>query len=166
MRQARNPVYEKEWGDKFDPYDIPEGLDRELIYEALEPTKIYAKPIRKVVKHHRVKGAVHITGDAYLKFSRLMQFTKDIGFELSNFKPQPIFELIQQTAATLGCITDEEMLRTFNMGWGFAVVVDRKEQDHVLEILEKNGVEAELIGEATSRNKIVALYNGKKLLLK
>jgi len=156
----------KAWGGKFDPYDIPEGLGRALIFEALEPTKIYAKPLRAVTKHHEVKGAVHITGDAYLKFNRLMEFSKGIGFKLSNFKPQPIFELIQKTAEEKSGIADEEMLKTFNMGWGFAIVVDRSAQDNILTILEKNHVEAKPIGEATSSKKIIAVYKGKKLVLK
>ncbi len=156
----------KEWGGKFDPYDTPEGLGRELIHEVLEPTKIYAKALQMVVKNHKIKGAVHITGDAYLKFDRLTKFSKGIGFELSNFKPQPIFELIQSTARPLGGITNREMLKTFNMGWGFAIVVAEKGQDDVLDILEKSKVESELIGKVTSGRKIVAVYKGKKILLK
>ena len=159
---ARKVLF-KHWGGKFDPYDVPEGLDKELIYEVLEPTKIYVKPLQEVVKHVRIKGAVHITGDAYLKFNRLTKFSKGIGFEFNNFKPQSIFELIQKTA---GGIADEEMLRTFNMGWGFAIVVNRREQNDVLDILEKSKFEAEPIGEVTSTKKIVAVYKGKKLVLK
>lgn len=159
---ARKVLF-KHWGGKFDPYDVPEGLDRELIYEVLEPTEIYVKALQKVVNQVRIKGAVHITGDAYLKFNRLTKFSRGIGFEFNNFKPQPIFELIQKTA---GGIADEEMLRTFNMGWGFAIVVDRREQNDVLDILEKSKFEAEPIGEVTSTKKTVAVYEGKKLVLK
>lgn len=163
---ARKVLFKK-WGGRFDAYDVPEGLDKELIYEVLEPTKIYAKPVQEVMKEHKIKGAVHITGDAYLKFDRLMEFSKEIGFEFNNFKPQPIFELIQKTAETTGGgITDEEMLKTFNMGWGFAIVVDRTEHDDLLDVLEKCEVEAEVIGEATSTRKIVAFYKGKKIVLK
>lgn len=156
----------KEWGGRFDPYDVPKGLDKEIIYEVLEPTKIYAKPIREVVKHHRIKGAVHITGDAYLKFSKFTKFSKRIGFRFNNFKPQPIFELMQKTAESFGGITDKEMLKTFNMGWGFAIVVDGQEQDNILDCLEKSKIEAEVIGEATSTKKIVAVYKRKTLVLK
>jgi len=156
----------KEWGGRFDPYDVPEGLDRALIHEVLEPTKIYAKPIREVVKQHRIKGAVHITGDAYLKFDRFTKFSKGIGFRFNNFKPQPIFELIQKTAESFGGITDEEMLKTFNMGWGFAIVVDRQEQDDMLDCLEKSKDKAEVIGEVTSTKKIVAVYKEKTLVLR
>ncbi len=155
----------KEWSGKFDLHDVPEGLDREIINEVLEPTKIYAKPLQEVFKYHRIKGAVHITGDAYLKFSKFTKFSKGVGFKFNNFKPQPIFELMQKTAESFGGITDKEMLKTFNMGWGFAMVVDKREQDGILDCLEKSKVEAEAIGETTSTKKIVVIYKGKTLVL-
>lgn len=155
----------KEWGGKFDPHDIPEGLDRELIFEVLEPTKIYVKPLLKVVEKFRVKGAVHITGDAYLKFSKFTKFSKNIGFEFKNFKPQPIFKLIQETSESFGGITDDEMLKTFNMGWGFAVIVDREDQDDILGVLNKSETEADVIGNVTATEKILANYRNKKLVL-
>jgi phosphoribosylformylglycinamidine cyclo-ligase len=157
---ARKALF-KLWGGRFDPHDIPDGLDRELILEVLEPTKIYVKPLLKVAQKHRIKGAVHITGDAYQKFSRLMEFSKAVGFEFNNFKPQPIFKLIQES----GNISDDEMLRTFNMGWGFAIIIDPSEKDDVLDTLERGRVEADVIGEATSARWIVACYGKKRVVL-
>ncbi len=93
-----------------------------------------------------------------------MEFSKGIGFELNNFKPQPIFDLIQRTAPKVrGVITDEEMLKTFNMGWGFAVVVNKTEEDNVIESFEKSGLEVERIGKATDSGKRIALHKGKKM---
>ena len=163
---ARKVLF-KEWGGKYEPYDSPDGFTREIIYEVLEPTKIYIKPILNAAKNVEIKGAVHITGDAYLKFNRLVKFSKGIGFKFNNFKPQPIFELIQKTAPEVrGIIKDEEMLKTFNMGWGFAVVADKTDEDNVTSSFKKSGVEAERIGKVTSSGKIVALYKGKKIELR
>ena len=163
---ARKVLF-KQWGGMYEPDYIPDGFERGLVYEALEPTKIYVKPVLDAVESHRIKGAVHVTGDAYLKFGRLMKFSKGIGFEFNNFKPQPIFDLIQKTAREVrGVITDEEMLKTFNMGWGFAIVTDKTEKDALLSIFEKRGVEAEQIGNVTASGKIVALYKGKRMELK
>ncbi len=157
----------KEWGGKYEPFDIPDGFDREIVYEALEPTKIYVKSFLNTIKQVKVKGAIHITGDAYVKFDRFMKYSKGIGFEFANFKPQPIFELIQRTAPEVGGeITDEEMLKTFNMGWGFGVIVDKDDADEAVSILEKSGVEAEQIGNVTDSGKIVAHYKNKKLQLR
>jgi phosphoribosylformylglycinamidine cyclo-ligase len=157
----------KQWGGKYDPFDVPELLDRELVYEVLEPTKIYVKPVLSVAENVKVKAAVHITGDAYLKFNRLTLFSKGIGFEFNNFKPQPIFDLIQKTAMELGGkITDEEMFKTFNMGWGFALIVDRADEDEAIDTLEKAGIHAEKVGCITKSRGIRILYRGKKIVLK
>ncbi len=163
---ARKVLF-KEWGGKYEPNDIPDGFTREIIYEVLEPTRIYVKPFLNATKEAEIKGAVHVTGDAYLKFNRLMKFSKGVGFEFTNFKPQLVFELIQKTAPEVkGMITDEEMLKAFNMGWGFAVVVDKNDEDDVISVFEKSGVEAERIGNVTASEKIVAHYNGRKLELR
>lgn len=165
ISMARKVLF-KRWDGKYEPYDIPEGLDREIVYEVLEPMRIYVKPVLKVAEAHEIKGLVHITGDAYLKFDRLMMFSRRIGFEFDNFKPQPIFELIQEAAPEVRTpISDEEMLKTFNMGWGFAVVVDREYRDDIIDSFEKNAVETEQIGRVTDSRKIVALYKGKKIEL-
>jgi phosphoribosylformylglycinamidine cyclo-ligase len=156
----------KEWGGKHEPNALVTGLDRELVLEALEPTKIYVKPLLKITEEVTVKAAVHITGDAYLKFNNLARFSLGIGFEFNNFKPQPIFRVIQETAKKMGLtITDEEMFRTFNMGWGFAIVVDQKDGENVLNILAKTGVQTEQIGKVTSSQQIAIHYKNKKLIL-
>ncbi|MEM2911095.1 MAG: phosphoribosylformylglycinamidine cyclo-ligase [Candidatus Bathyarchaeia archaeon] len=156
----------KQWGGKYDAYDIPEPLNKELVYEVLEPTKIYVKPVLNVAEKTKIKGAVHITGDAYLKFERLTLFSRGIGFEFNNFKPQPIFDLIQKTALELGGkIADEEMFKTFNMGWGFALIVDKTDKDATIGALEKAGAQAEEIGHVTSSGGIKILYRGKKFIL-
>ena len=127
ITMARKILF-KQWGGKYQPNDVPEGLDREIVLEALEPTKIYVKPLLKLASEVKVKAAVHITGDGYMKFNNLANFSPGIGFEFNNFNPQPIFGLIQKTAAELGyCISDEEMFKTFNMGWGFGIIVDKTE---------------------------------------
>jgi len=163
---ARKVLF-KQWGGKYEPFDMPEPLDRELVYEVLEPTRIYVKPFLKVAEEVRVKAAVHITGDAYLKFNRLTLFSKGIGFEFNNFKPQPIFMLIQKTAEELGGrIPDDEMFKTFNMGWGFVIIVDRVERDRALDVLERAKVHAEEIGHLTETKGIRILYKDKQILLR
>ena len=157
----------KRWGGKYEPYAVPDGLDREVVFEVLEPTKIYVKPLLRVAEDVQVKAAVHITGDAYLKFDVLSSFSKGIGFQFDNFHPQPIFELIQKTAADLGgVLTDEEMFKTFNMGWGFAIIVDKADVDKALDVLEKVGVEAERIGRVTDSKGIRIFYKNRKIILK
>ena len=155
----------KFWGGKYEPHTVPEGLSREIAQEVMEPTRIYVKPLLKAVKEVEVKAAVHVTGDAYLKFNNLTRFSKGIGFEFTNFKPQAIFSLIQKTARELNLtITDEEMFKTFNMGWGFAIIVNKTETDNALDAIEKADVEAEVIGKATTTPQITIKHKNRKIV--
>ncbi|TRO47974.1 phosphoribosylformylglycinamidine cyclo-ligase, partial [Candidatus Bathyarchaeota archaeon] len=83
------------------------------------------------------------------------------------FNPHPIFSLIQDSAKDLGYVlTDEEMFRTFNMGWGFAVIVDKKDQQKAMNILENSGEKPEEIGKITDQKRIEISYKNKKIILK
>lgn len=157
----------KQWGGKYDPNDVPEGFEREVVLEALEPTKIYVKPLLRLAREVKIKAAVHITGDAYLKFNNLTNYSPGIGFSFDNFSPQSIFGLIQKTAQELGyTITDEEMFRTFNMGWGFGIIVDKTEIDKAMNTLEQDSVKPERIGKVTNKEKTVEIhYQNKHLVL-
>jgi phosphoribosylformylglycinamidine cyclo-ligase len=156
----------KQWGGKHEPHDTLEPLEREIIVEMLEPTRIYVKPFLKAAEVAKIKAAVHITGDGYLKFNNLTGFSPGIGFEFNNFKPQPVFSLIQRTALELGyTITDEEMFRTFNMGWGFAIIVDKADQEKTMKALEQAGAQPELIGKVTGKRRIEIRHGNKSLIL-
>ena len=162
---ARRVLFKK-WGGKFEAHDIPEGLTRSLVEEVLEPTEIYVKPLLRVSEEIKVKAAIHITGDAYLKFDKLVEFSSGIGFEFNNFDPQPIFNLIQKTSIDLGGkIIDKEMFKTFNMGWGFALIVDKKDKDHAMDVLEKAGTVTHEIGHITRSEGIKILYKSQKIRL-
>jgi len=162
---ARRVLF-KQWGGAYEPFDVPEGLDRGIVYEVLEPTRIYVKPVLRLVETHRVKATVHITGDAYTKFDKLMHLNKGIGFEFNKFKPHPIFSVIQETAKKhRNTIPNDEMFKTFNMGWGFAVIVDKAVKDDAIDSLEISGVEAAQIGVITDSEQIAVQHEGKKILL-
>jgi len=107
-----------------------------------------------VMKELDVHGAVHITGDAYLKFLKIG------GFEFDNFHPQPIFKVIREA----GQISDEEMFKVFNMGWGFALIVAREDKNDCLGLIGEE-FEAEPIGKALTDKKIVIKYKTKEILL-
>ena len=165
ITMARKILF-KQWGGKYQPTDIPEGLDRAIVLEALEPTKIYVKPLLKLSHEVKVKAAVHITGDAYMKFNNLASSSPGIGFEFTNFKPQPIFGLIQKTAAELGyIITDEEMFKTFNMGWGFGIIVGKTEIDKAVDTLKQDGSKPEIIGKVTDKQTVEIHYQNKRMIL-
>ena len=165
ITMARKILF-KQWGGKYQPNDKPADIDREIVLEALEPTKIYVKPLLKLASKVKVKAAVHVTGDAYMKFNNLATVSPGIGFEFNNFKPKPIFGLIQKTAAELGfTVTDEEMFKTFNMGWGFGIIVDKIEIDKAMNMLEENSAKPEVIGKVTDRQTVEIKYQNKKMVL-
>jgi len=154
-----------QWGGYYqDPFVIVDGLDKPLIEECLTPTRIYAKAVRAFQKSTGfAKAAVHITGDAYPKFDKLFAFNRGVGLEFDNFEPQPIFGVLQATARKMGkAITDEEMLRTFNMGWGFALIVSEENAEGAMDFFTNNGLACERIGSVNSKaGRIEAKYNGK-----
>jgi phosphoribosylaminoimidazole (AIR) synthetase len=57
------------------------------------------------------------------------------------------------------------MFKTFNMGWGFAIIVSKTNTDKALSILNKAKVQAEQIGRITDSEGVKILYEGKKIIL-
>ncbi len=165
ITMARKILFKK-WGGRYDADAKIDGLSRELVLEILEPTAIYVRPLLAAADAVTVKAAVHITGDAYLKFNNITRFSLGIGFQFTNFKPHPIFSVLQRTATDLGLtVTDEEMFRTFNMGWGFAIIVDKADTDNALTLLGKAGVSAEVIGAVTGNPGIEVRHLDRKIVL-
>ena len=104
------------------------------------PTKIYVKEILKIIKKYEVHGLAHITGGGWQNIERLKP---DVEFVLENpLEPHEIFKVIKK----VGKITDLEMHRTFNMGIGFAIVLENKIAKMVLADLKKDKVEAQIVG--------------------
>jgi phosphoribosylformylglycinamidine cyclo-ligase len=88
--------------------------------ELLKPTRIYVKEVLSVLDEN-VHGCAHITGGGLLKLKRILP--RGLGAELDNpMESQPVFKEIQNSAQ----VDDTEMYSTFNMGMGFALVVEKK----------------------------------------
>ncbi len=121
------------------PKDYKIG-EKTIIEELLTPTKIYVKEVMEILNKIEVKGLAHITGGG---ISNLARLSKKYGFLIDNMpEPKEIFKLIQK----LGNVSEKEMYRTFNMGIGFCIVVEKTFVDDVISICEKYGTKAEVIG--------------------
>ena len=77
-------------------------------------------------------------------------------------EPLPIFKAIQATG-----IEDKEMYHVFNMGIGFAVILDEKYKDQALEILNKYH-DTYVIGKIQEDEKnrvLINTYNNENIEL-
>ncbi len=103
--------------------------------EILKPTRIYVE-VLDVLKRFEIKGMAHITGGGLLNLLRL----KKLKFVIDKpLEPHKIFRVVQE----LGNVEEEEMYKTFNMGMGFALIMDRSEAKK----LEKSGmIEGRIVG--------------------
>ncbi|MBI4309386.1 MAG: phosphoribosylformylglycinamidine cyclo-ligase [Candidatus Omnitrophica bacterium] len=116
----------------------------------LKPTCIYVKPVLALLEKFTVKGMAHMTGGAwYEKLTKILP--KGLAFTVKKGAwPVPrIFQLIQDE----GHVPGHDMYHTFNMGIGFALVVDAQDVNGVRACLRSKKVESFMIGEAVSDSK-------------
>ncbi|OQY10016.1 MAG: hypothetical protein B6I28_01860 [Fusobacteriia bacterium 4572_132] len=119
--------------------------------ELITPTKIYVKAIETIKKDIKIKGLVHVTGGGFIEnVPRILPNNVDAEIEKSSYELPEIFKLIQK----LGNIEENEMYKTFNMGIGMMVIISKKDQEKVLEILAEMGEEAYKIGDIKAGNKV------------
>lgn len=57
------------------------------------------------------------------------------------------------------------MFKTFNMGWGFGIIVAKQDQDTALDALKKAGEAPEVIGKVTATPQVAVRYKSKTLVL-
>jgi phosphoribosylformylglycinamidine cyclo-ligase len=123
----------------------------------LEPTIIYSKAIMTILNNIKsIHGLAHITGGAFTKLPRIG--SGRVGFSLDLPKPPFIFELIQET----GNISDKEMQRTFNMGYGFVIVCPKSQYVNVDSILSEYKINNTILGNIVSHRGVKV--NGKSII--
>ncbi len=99
-----------------------EKLNNRLKKELLKPTKIYTKEILKLVKNDLINSAANITGGGITEnIIRSVPNNLTINIDLSKIKIPFIFKWLKNKN-----INDLEMLKTFNCGVGFCLIVDEK----------------------------------------
>ncbi len=109
----------------------------------LTPTKIYVKPLLKLMESVTVKAVSHITGGGfYENIPRALNEGMVANIDRTSLRILPIFDLIQKQ----GNIPERDMFNTYNMGVGMMVCVSADEADKALEVLKQNGEDAYVIG--------------------
>ncbi len=121
---------------------VPGLKARSLGLELLTPTRLYVRPVLKLLAGARVTGLANITGGG---LRNLLRIRKGLGFEVDDPLPVPaIFERLQ----AWGAVSDREMYQTFNMGLGFAALVRKGDEERALRVLSRS-FPAKVIGRAT-----------------
>lgn len=131
-----------------------EELGKTVGEALLEPTRIYVKPILKLIEEVKVKGISHITGGGfYENMPRMLREGVALKIDKNSYKVPPLFKLIQER----GNIPERDMYNTFNMGIGMCVIVPENEVEKAINLLKESGEEAYLIGEVVPGNKEIII---------
>lgn len=110
----------------------------------LRPTKIYVKPVLKLLQSVRVKGLAHITGGGLTEnIPRILHGDLHAEIDVASWNPGPVFDWL----AVTGRIAVAEMRRTFNCGVGLVVVVDTADADAAIAALNEGGESAWRLGQ-------------------
>ena len=121
--------------------DTPAGLGGNVLGDVLlEPTRIYVRPVIKLLRQYKVKrivhGMAHITGGGLPgNIPRVLPKDCNAVIKKSSWPRHKIFEFLQNT----GPVEEEEMYRVFNMGIGFVLIVAEDFADSIARKLTRYG---------------------------
>ena len=127
---------------------IPTKLKKNI----LKPTKIYSREILKLTDKNLIHAAAHITGGGLIEnLLRSIPENLTLNIDLSKIKILEIFKWLKTKK-----LSDQEMMRTFNCGVGFCLIVPKKNISRIKKFFSKNYLPYE-IGYISKNNKKVKL---------
>ena len=133
------------------------NISKKLKSELMKPTKIYTKEILKLTKNNLINAAAHITGGGLVEnIERSIPENLSINIDLSKIKVKKIFKWIKKNN-----ISENEMLKTFNCGVGFCLIVQKKNIDKIKKIFSRSYKPYE-IGYISKEKVKINLYNNIK----
>lgn len=129
--------------------------NRFLKKELLKPTKIYVSEILQLIDKKLLNGCANITGGGIVEnIKRIIPNDYCANINLNKIKPLKIFSWLKKNN-----VTDSEMLKTFNCGVGFCLIIESKNLNKVYNIFPKN-FKPYVIGKITKSSSKIRL-NGK-----
>ena len=135
---------------KMSVNDYVGEFGRTLGEELLEPTRIYARAIRNIMRDMRIYGIAHITGGGLIdNIPRILPDQCKAIINARTWIPQPIFSYLKKESG----ISDHEMMRTFNNGLGLVMVIREEDTDEVMLRLKAMGETACHIGSVEPREE-------------
>lgn len=119
----------------------------------LTPTRIYARPVLDLLASGiPVKAMAHITGGGITEnLDRVLPETCDARIAARSWKVPHIFDILAEETG----LDDDEMFRTFNMGIGFALVLDPAHAPSAAIALRESGERVFEIGEIVEGSGVV-----------
>jgi phosphoribosylformylglycinamidine cyclo-ligase len=106
------------------------------------------KLVLDILASAEVNGIAHITGGGiYGNTKRLLPEGLDLDIRWESLRPHPIFKIVQEA----GCVEDEEMRKTFNLGVGMVFVVSSTQESMVCALLAERGEEPLRIGTVVKK---------------
>ena len=116
---------------------------RTLADALLEPTRIYVKPLLKLIKSSQVHALSHITGGGLLEnIPRVLPKNTKAVINTASWEMPEVFRWIQKG----GNVEQREMYRTLNCGVGMVICVPASERKAALDLLSQEGETAWVIG--------------------
>jgi len=132
-------------------------ITKKLKNELLTPTKIYTKEILNLTKNNLIHSGAHITGGGLIdNIMRSIPDELSLNIDLSKIKVGKIFKWIKSNN-----ISDKEMLRTFNCGVGFCLIVEKKNINKIKKYFSEDYLPYEIGFISKNKNKI-NIYNNIK----
>ena len=123
--------------------------------ELIKPTKIYVKEINNLTNKNLINGCANITGGGLAdNINRVIPDNLCAEINLNKIKPLKIFKWLKEKK-----ITDKEMLKTFNCGVGFCLIINPKNLRKIDKYFSKK-FKPYIIGKIKVGNNKIKL-NGK-----
>ena len=123
--------------------------------ELLKPTKIYVKEILNLINNNLLNGCANITGGGLPdNIKRIIPDGLIAEIDLNKVKTKKIFKWLRENN-----IEDNEMLKTFNCGVGFCLIINPKNLSKITKFFS-NEFKPYVIGKITTGKNKVKL-NGK-----
>ena len=134
-------------------HKIPKNLKKEI----LKPTKIYSKEILALANKNLINAAAHITGGGLIEnLLRSIPNEFTLNIDLSKIKILKIFSWLKTKN-----ISDKEMMRTFNCGVGFCIIVRKKNIVKIKKLFPKKFSPYEIGYISKGKNRINLFENFK-----
>ena len=123
--------------------------------ELLKPTKIYVKEVLSLLDKNILNGCANITGGGLKdNIKRIIPNNFCAEIDLSKIKTLKIFKWLKNSG-----IKKDEMLKTFNCGVGFCLIINKKNLQKVKKCFSKQ-FQPYVIGKISKNSKKVKI-NGK-----